>query len=181
MRKILIGLFLGVAVLLVAWEMQRYISSGSEYTSIPLSGAAEDTVLINLREDMSPVRVILSVNYEFDLQQGSNPAYGYRVEILDLAEKSLVLSDQTHLEQSADQGSGFAVNTENHVIGTFLVPANGNYEIHWKLVPQQATISDASLTFRQQVSPLNISVLIAAGLCFVIGWTVLIIGRKKQT
>lgn len=181
MRKILIGLFFGVAVLLVAWELQRYASSGTEFTSIPLSGTEEDTAFVNLREDMSPVRVILSVDYEIELQQGTNPAYGYRVEVLSLPAEPLISSDQIHIEQHADQGSGFEIKTESHVIGTFTVPANGSYEIRWELAPKKAVISGARLAFRQQVSPLNIFILIAAGLCFVFGVGTLLLGRKKRT
>ncbi len=181
MRKILIGLFFGAAILLVAWEMQRYASSGTEYASIPLLGTEEDTAFINLQEDMSPVRAILSVSYEIHLQQGANTAYGYQVEVLDLVNEPIISSDQIHVEQYADQGSGFDVKTENHIIGTFEVPANGSYVVRWKLDPKEAKISAAGLTFRQQVSPLNISVLIIAGLCFVCGGAVLILGRKRHT
>ena len=181
MRRILIGLFFCVGVLLVAWEMQRYASSGTEFTSIPLSGTEEGTVFINLREDMSPVRLVLSVDYEIHLEQGANPAYGYRVEVLSLAMESLISSDQIHLEQYADQGSGYEINTENHVIGAFAVPANGNYEVRWQLDPKKAVISDAVLAFRQQVSPLNVFILIAAGLCFAVGFGTLLLGRKKHS
>ena len=181
MRKLLIGLFFSVGVLLVAWEMQRYASSGTEFMSIPLSGTEGDTAFVNLREDMSPVRAILSVDYEIHLEQGANPAYGYRVEVLSLATDPLISSDQIHLEQYADQGSGFEIKTESHVIGTFTVPANGNYEVRWQLDPKKAVISDARLAFRQQVSPLNISILIAAGVCFAVGFGALLLGRKKRT
>ncbi len=178
MYKILVGLCFLISVLLFGWEMNRYATSGTEISSIPLQSPEGEISNIYLKAEMAPVRVILSVNYEIDLQSGSNKAYDYAVNLHDQAGKSYILEDRTHTDQLSDQGSSYEVNSNNHIIGTFEPLVDGAYSISWKIAANQASIKNSAIKLRRNVSDLKILWMVGAGVFFAAG-VVLLIGRSK--
>jgi hypothetical protein len=178
MYKFLVGFCFLASVFLFGWEMNRYVTSGTEISAIPLQSSEGEISNIYLKAEMAPVRIILTVTYEIDLQSGANKAYDYEVNLRDQTGKSYVLDDRSQTDQLSDQGSSFEVNSHDHIIGTFEPLVDGSYDITWKINAHKANIKQSALKLRRNVSELKILWMIGAGLFFAAG-VALLIGRSR--
>ena len=178
MYKFLVGLMFLVSVILFGWEMNRYAASGQEISTIPLQSPEGQISNVFLKAEMSPVRVILGVDYEINLQSGTNKAYDYVVNLTDQTGKSYAFEDRTQTDQLSDQGSSFENTKMNHIVGTFDIFADGVYEVNWKLSPKRAKINHSEIQLRRNVSDLNYAMMIGAGVFFVLGILMLVFRSK---
>ncbi|MBO6826718.1 MAG: hypothetical protein JJ879_11000 [Sneathiella sp.] len=178
-RFLVIVLFL-ISAVSFGWAMHKYASSGEEVISKPLKGLYGNEILPSLTLDMSPVRVFLEVKSEINVQDVSNPAYAYEIDIIDPVGRRVGGEARTQTEKKEDTGSSFEKNTLNHVIDTFEITESGQFVMNWKLMPKRAKIISIGYSLRKNVEGMNIPLMIFAGGCFVLGWIVLFFGRRSS-
>ena len=179
MRKILVLLLFVASMALFGSTINAYFTSGEEVMSVPVQGrlGALDPIILN--PGMSPVRIILNIQSEMHIQDTTNDAYQFQVDVKDRADTQLFSFTGTHSEKKEDEGSEFRRITQNHVVGTFDIPLQGPYSVDWRVDPKRANITSIMVSVRRNVEGLNIPLIAIAGLCFVLAWTVLLVGRRK--
>jgi len=180
MYKILVLFLFLVSVVSFGWGMHNYAASGDEIVSKPLTGTEGEELLPSLTKDMSPVRVFLQVSSEINIQDETNEAYRYEIDILDPLGRHVAGDKRTQTEKKEDQGSGFEKNKDNHVIDTFPVEESGQYRMAWKVIPKRAEITSIAYSLRRNVEGVNIPLMVFAGACFILGWIVLFFGRRNS-
>ncbi|WP_169567622.1 hypothetical protein [Sneathiella limimaris] len=180
MKKALILVLFVVSAGLFGWEMNRYATSGTEITSIPLSANTGTIDNLILTPEMSKTRLILSISYEVNLQEGLNRLYTYQVALRDQGGQLVAEEDRTHEKSLGDQGSAYEANSQNHIISSFDVPVTGSYQVSWDLNPKKASIKEATLKVRRNVSDLNIPILVISGILFALGWVLIFISRRSN-
>lgn len=181
MRKfIVLMLFIG-SIVLFAWSINKYATSGEEISAFALTQGQSVLPPVHLDVSMSPVRAILGVSYEMQVTDGHSDAYKYRVNIKDPASTEVIAVQHTQSEKKEDQETSFQQKNSNHIIGTFPVNQSGAYLIEWDLWPKKAKITKISLQLRRNVAPLDWVQMTIAGVLFALGWFVLFTGRRAKT
>ena len=178
MYKFLVLVLFVLSVGIFGWTMHTYATSGEEVTSRPLSGQSGEEVIVGLHKSMSPVRVIFNVKSEIHVLNSTNPAYKYDVKLLDPVGTVVGFEERTQSEKKSDQGSSFEKNDQNHIITTVNVEIDGDYRLQWKVSPKKAKITGLGFSIRRNVEGMNIPFMVLAGLCFLLGWIVLFLGRR---
>lgn len=158
--------------------MNRYATSGQEFNRISLQSPEGQLSNIFLKAEMSPVRVILGVGYEINLQSGANKAYDYEINLTDQTGKSYAFDNRMHSDQLSDQGASFETMENNHTIGTFNIFADGVYEVSWKLSAERAKIKHSEIQLRRNVSELDYVRVVGAGIFFLLGMVLLVFRSK---
>ncbi|MEH6476096.1 MAG: hypothetical protein V7727_10420 [Sneathiella sp.] len=179
MRKILVLLLFVTSMVLFGSTINAYFTSGEEVISVPVQGRLGTLDPILLNPGMSPVRIILNIRSEMHIQDNTNDAYQFQVDVKDRANTQLFSFTGAHSEKKDDKGSEFRRITQNHVVGTFDIPGQGPYLVDWRLDPKRANITSIKVSIRRNVEGLNIPLIVIAGLCFVLAWAVLLVGRRK--
>jgi len=180
MQKGLMIFFFLAAIGLFGWAMNDYASSGEEVLSKPLAGGEGRMTVGPLDHRMSPVRVFLSVDGEIDLINENNDAYIYTISFKDREGQVVLGEKHTHSEKRSDRASGFETFSNNHIIGTAEITRQGHYNLDWKISPMRATLTGYAISIRRNVEGLNVPMVIAAGICFVLGWVTIFLGRRRH-
>ncbi|WP_025898037.1 hypothetical protein [Sneathiella glossodoripedis] len=178
MYKFLIGFSFLISAVLFGWEMNRYATSGIEIAAIPVQGNEGSISNLYLKGEMAPVRLLLVVDYEIELQQGSNTAYEYELSLAAQGEAVFMQESGVQMDQHSDQGSSIEDKNSSHIIGTFSPLHDGAYEVVWSLSPKDAQISRATVKLRRNVSELNISWMLGAGFFFILGGSLLFLRSR---
>ncbi|WP_169543156.1 hypothetical protein [Sneathiella aquimaris] len=172
MSKVLVLLLFVGSIGLAGWEFHDYSNSGEEISVHPLQGNSGEVGGLRLTSVMSPVRVLVTVDYEINIQDETNNAYEYVVEVLDPLGRKVGNADGSHVVKREDQGPNYEASRMTHIADTFDVITDGLYQANWSLKQKKANIRGASLKFRRNVRSLNWSVMALAGGCFLLGWVV---------
>ncbi|MBE7635223.1 hypothetical protein GUA87_00070 [Sneathiella sp. P13V-1] len=178
MYKFLVIILFVLSVGVFGWTMHSYATSGEEIVSKRLQGPSGEDVIVGLDKSMSPVRIIFNVKSEMHAQDTTNPAYKYDVKLLDPVGTIVGSEARTQSEKKSDQGPSFERNNQNHIITTVNVDIDGDYRLQWKISPKKAKITGIGYSVRKNVEGMNIPFMLLAGGCFVLGWIVLIFGRR---
>lgn len=177
MYKFLVIFLFLIAAISFGWAMHKYASSGEEIIAKPLTGMYGEEIIPQLTMNMSPVRIFLEVNSEINVQDVTNTAYVYEVEIIDPTGHPVVEERHTQTEKKEDQGPSFEKNRQSHIVDTFTVEESGDYRVLWKVMPKRAKVTSVAYSVRRNVEGMNIPLMVFAGACFVLGWIVLFFGR----
>jgi|GEM_PF-2126106 len=181
MQKLLFIVFFVGSLGLFGWTLNDYATSGEQVFNAPLTTHAGALQPVQLDPSMSPMRLLLKVQYEVVLRDLTNHTYVFDIEVKNPA-GDIILSEQGNpSEKKSDKGSVTQRNTQNHVIGSFDVLEDGAFLIDWKIEAKRATIKQMSIELRRNVSDLNILNLAIAGVLFVFGVIVIFLRRFGQT
>ncbi|MEH6525888.1 MAG: hypothetical protein V7723_07415 [Sneathiella sp.] len=169
MPKILPFIIIVSAFGLFGWAGYDYVESGEEAGVINLPGKTGSSNLINLDPSMSPMRVLLKVDYEIDLLEADNKAFEYGVILKST--NSGALFDVMGAQRIKREGNTpeFDSNTALIVLATFDIPTAGAYIFDWEVDDQEAKISDQWIVMRRNVRPAPWPLVILGVVCFVLG------------
>ncbi|MCG8494343.1 MAG: hypothetical protein MI743_22230 [Sneathiellales bacterium] len=178
MKKFLsLLLFLG-GIALAGWEFHGYATSGDEIENKNLSGAEGQMQTVHLSSEMSPVRLILSVDYKIYLRDQINDAYRYDVRLISPSGVTVVQEKNTHSVKKEDRGNGYDTGDLNHILGAFQVREEGVYTLNWLVRKQQAEIRKIGFSLRNNVRALHWPTMALAGGIFLLGLITVFAGRK---
>lgn len=178
MKKFLsLLLFLG-GMALAGWEFHGYATSGEEIESKKLAGTTGQVRTVKLSFEMSPVRLILSVDYKIFLRDQINKAYRYEAELVAPSGMAVLQASNTHSVKKEDRGNGYDNGDLNHILGTFEVQEEGVYTLNWLVKKQQADIRNIGFSLRSNVRSLHWPTMALAGGIFLLGFVVVIATRK---
>jgi hypothetical protein len=180
MQKTLVLILFLASLGIFGFSMYKYTSSGVEVFAADLAGKAGQFQTPALDPAMSPARLFVQIKGEMHVQDVSADAYKYVVTVIAPDGVGQLQGIHTQSEKKTDQGPSFERLSNNHVVGTFDVLQSGVYVINWKVSPKKADIKSVSVLLRRNVVGMDIPMMALAGFCFVLGWIVLFMGRRKR-
>lgn len=179
MQKVLYFICFGASIALFGWTLNDYATSGEQVFETTLEDKSGSLKPVMLDPSMSPMRLLLKVQYEITLRDLTNNTYVFDAEVKDPAGDVILSGHGAPSKKKDDKGSITERNSQNHVVGSFDVVEGGAFLLSWNVKEKRATINGMSMELRRNVSDLNVINLSVAGLLFVLGWIIIFTGRRK--
>ena len=180
MPKFLPFILIVIAFCSFGWAGYDYAESGEELSVIDLEGQEGSLAPFEFDPPMSPMRALLRVDYEIELADVDNKAFIYDFLVQGPGGVVVFKAIGEQRDKRNDNTPEFNNKTEQLVLGTFEIPANGIYVIEWRVVPGTAKIASQKLILKQRVSPLQWPLLFLGMLSFVLGVLVIAYLRHRS-
>ncbi|USG62059.1 hypothetical protein NBZ79_03610 [Sneathiella marina] len=179
MPRILPFIIFAISFGLLGWAGYDYIESGVETGVIQMTGEVGRSNPINLEPSMSPMRVLLKVEYNIELLETDNKAFEYDIVLRDAGGDVLFDTAGEHRDKREDNTPEYATKSSLIVLATKDISTAGAHIIDWKILPQKATILAQTIILRGNVRPAQWPLVILGAVAFVLGIGSLRYRRRK--